>query len=49
MDLCGLYLEQGRRKEAEELAEAALPVFEELELPAKTAAARALRARAASA
>jgi tetratricopeptide (TPR) repeat protein len=49
MDLCGLYLEQGRRKEAEELADAALPVFEELELPAKASAARALRARAASA
>jgi len=49
MDLCGLYLEQGRRKEAEGLAETALPVFEELGLPAKAAAARALRARAASA
>jgi hypothetical protein len=49
MDLCGLYLKQGRRKEAEGLAETALPVFEELGLPAKAAAARALRARAASA
>ena len=43
-----LYLEQDRLQEAEGFADEALPVFEGLGLPAKVAAARSLRARAAS-
>lgn len=48
MALGGLYLELSRCGEAEELAAEASPVFEELGLPARAAAARTLRAQAAA-
>jgi tetratricopeptide (TPR) repeat protein len=49
LDLGWLVSEQGRLREAGEYAEEILPVFEELRLPAKAAAARGLRAQAARA
>jgi tetratricopeptide (TPR) repeat protein len=48
MELAGWYTAQGRRRDAEPLVEEALPIFQALDLPAKTAAARALRASLAS-
>ena len=49
LELGRLYIEQGRLHEAAELADEALPVFEELGVPAKVAAARGLRTQAATA